>query len=138
MNSEIEQLRTERLKRRMTQFDLYPLSGIRPNWLSMLENGIIQPKPEERSRWLEALGFTNGGGSMSRSRPRELRWRQRLFVSPRLAAEILRLERGDYAPLSWRLAGHLTTDCAECLDAMTRIYLHRDCLAQLKDRFEVR
>lgn len=56
-----DSLRMERLRRRLTQYDLSRLAGIRPDKISLLENGKIEPRGDELQRWSKALGLNLGG-----------------------------------------------------------------------------
>jgi transcriptional regulator with XRE-family HTH domain len=55
MGELFEALRLERLKRRLTQFQLSQLTGIRPSRISMFENGIVQLRNSEIDKLCEAL-----------------------------------------------------------------------------------
>lgn len=55
-----ETLRLERLRRRLTQYDVFALCGIRPARLSLMENGRLEPREDELRRWKRALGLDIG------------------------------------------------------------------------------
>ena len=59
----VEELRLERLRQRLTQFDLWKKSGLKPYRVSLLENGIAEPKPQELKAWREALGVEEHNGN---------------------------------------------------------------------------
>jgi predicted transcriptional regulator len=59
---EVEQLRLERLRLRITQVELFARTGISPSRISQVENRLLEPKPDELARWREALGM-NGNGA---------------------------------------------------------------------------
>lgn len=62
MNCDIEQLRLERLRLRLTQYDLSRMAGIRPDKLSLLENRKVEASADELRRWQAALGVGGQDG----------------------------------------------------------------------------
>ena len=49
-------LRKIRFEQRVTQIDLMVKTGIWPSRISLLENGYLQPKPDEKEKLARALG----------------------------------------------------------------------------------
>lgn len=62
-----EQLRIERLKRRMTQWELTKQTGIKPARISLFENGYIDLEDFEIDKIKQALGITEGGQAVEAS-----------------------------------------------------------------------
>lgn len=52
----MNKLRETRVVKRITQFQLRIATGIHQSKISMIENGLIEPKPDERKRLSKALG----------------------------------------------------------------------------------
>ena len=49
-------LREARVVRRVTQFQLRLSTGIHPSKISLIENGLVVPTPDEQKRLSKALG----------------------------------------------------------------------------------
>lgn len=54
----MNKLREIRVIRRVTQFQLRLLSGIHQSRISLIENGFIEPRADERQRLAKALGVS--------------------------------------------------------------------------------
>jgi transcriptional regulator with XRE-family HTH domain len=52
----MNKLRDIRVIKRVTQFQLRLLSGIHQSRISLIENGFIEPRSDERQRLAKALG----------------------------------------------------------------------------------
>mgnify|MGYP001087848179 CR=1 FL=1 len=52
----MSQLREARVVRRITQFQLRIATGIHQSKISMIENGLIEPREDEKQRLANALG----------------------------------------------------------------------------------
>ena len=52
----MNKLREVRVLRRISQFQLRIYTGIHQSKISLIENGLIEPKPDERKRLSRALG----------------------------------------------------------------------------------
>lgn len=52
----MNRLREIRVVKRITQFQLRVSTGIHQSKISMIENGLIEPRDDERRRLAEALG----------------------------------------------------------------------------------
>jgi transcriptional regulator with XRE-family HTH domain len=55
MKRDPNRLRMLRAERRLTQMLLSRKSGIQPSRISLIENGLVEPKAEERDRLARAL-----------------------------------------------------------------------------------
>lgn len=49
-------LRYERFIRRLTQFRLAATSGVNVSRISLIENGLVEPRPHEKTALAQALG----------------------------------------------------------------------------------
>jgi transcriptional regulator with XRE-family HTH domain len=52
----MNKLREKRVLRRVSQFQLRIATGIHQSKISLIENGLVEPKPDERKRLSRALG----------------------------------------------------------------------------------
>jgi transcriptional regulator with XRE-family HTH domain len=52
----MNRLREARVLKRITQFQLRLLTGIHQSKISMIENGFIEPRSDEKQRLAKALG----------------------------------------------------------------------------------
>ena len=53
----MNKLRETRVLRRVTQFQLRIATGIHQSKISMIENGLIEPRDDEKKRLAKALGL---------------------------------------------------------------------------------
>lgn len=51
----MNRLREVRAVRRVTQFELRIATGIQPSKISLIENGLVEPKPDEARKLARAL-----------------------------------------------------------------------------------
>ena len=56
----MKKLRETRVVKRVTQFQLRIATGIHQSKISMIENGLIQPREDEKKRLAKALGVQVG------------------------------------------------------------------------------
>lgn len=54
----MNKLREKRVVKQITQFQLRIATGIHQSKISMIENGLIEPRPDERRKLAEALGVS--------------------------------------------------------------------------------
>jgi len=52
----MNKLREFRVVKRVTQFQLSVITGIHQSKISFIENGLIEPRPDEKKRLSRALG----------------------------------------------------------------------------------
>jgi transcriptional regulator with XRE-family HTH domain len=52
----MNRLRETRVVRRVTQFQLRVATGIHQSKISMVENGLVEPREDEKARLAKALG----------------------------------------------------------------------------------
>ena len=53
----MNKLRETRVVRRVTQFQLRIATGIHQSKISMIENGLIEPREDEKRKLVKALGM---------------------------------------------------------------------------------
>jgi transcriptional regulator with XRE-family HTH domain len=54
----MNKLRETRVIKRVSQFQLRLLSGVHQSKISLIENGLVQPRPEEMKKLARALNVT--------------------------------------------------------------------------------
>jgi transcriptional regulator with XRE-family HTH domain len=52
----MNRLRETRVIRRVTQFELSKLTDVYPSKISLIENGYVEPRPDEKLKLSRALG----------------------------------------------------------------------------------
>ncbi len=53
----MNKLREVRVVKRISQFQLRVLTGVHQSKISMIENGLVQPREDEKERLARALGM---------------------------------------------------------------------------------